>query len=54
MVDQKPDAKTLLAGVLSLLLGVAVTLVLVLTPVFAVAHVWGSVTKHRSVREPIS
>jgi Patatin-like phospholipase len=36
-----PDAKTLLAGVLSLLLGVAVTLVLVLTPVFAVAHVWG-------------
>jgi len=36
-----PDAKTLLAGVLTLLLGVAVTLVLVLAPVFAVAHVWG-------------
>lgn len=36
-----PDAKTLLAGVLSLLLGVAATLVLVLTPVFALAHVWG-------------
>jgi hypothetical protein len=36
-----PDAKTLLAGVLTLLLGVAVTLLLVLTPVFAVAHVWG-------------
>ena len=36
-----PDAKTLLAGVLSLLFGVAVTLVLVLTPLFAAAHVWG-------------
>jgi hypothetical protein len=36
-----PDAKTLLAGVLSLLFGVMVTLVLFLTPVFAVAHVWG-------------
>jgi hypothetical protein len=36
-----PDAKTLLAGVLSLLLGVAVTLAVVLAPVFAAAHVWG-------------
>ena len=36
-----PDAKTLLAGVLSLLLGVTLTLVLVLTPVFALAHAWG-------------
>ena len=36
-----PDAKTVLAGVLSLLFGVAVTLVLVLTPLFAAAHVWG-------------
>jgi hypothetical protein len=36
-----PDAKTVLAGMLSLLFGVAVTLVLVLTPVFAVAHAWG-------------
>ena len=40
-----PDAKTLLAGVLSLLFGVAVTLVLVLTPVFAVAHAWGWVLR---------
>jgi hypothetical protein len=40
-----PDAKTMLAGVLSLLFGVAVTLVLVLTPVFAVAHVWGWVLR---------
>jgi hypothetical protein len=40
-----PDAKTLLAGVMSLLFGVAVTLVLVLTPVFAVAHVWGWVLR---------
>src|ERR1700722_20573751 len=36
-----PDAKTVLAGALSLLFGVAVTLVLVLTPLFAAAHVWG-------------
>jgi len=40
-----PDAKTLLAGVLSLLLGVTVTLVLALTPVFAVAHAWGWVLR---------
>ena len=40
-----PDAKTVLAGVLSLLFGVAVTLVLVLTPLFAVAHVWGWVLR---------
>jgi hypothetical protein len=36
-----PDAKTLLAGALSLLLGVTLTLLLFLTPVFAVGHVWG-------------
>ena len=40
-----PDAKTLLAGVLSLLFGAAVTLVLVLAPVFAVAHAWGWVLR---------
>jgi hypothetical protein len=40
-----PDAKTMLAGVLSLLFGVAVTLVLVLTPLFVVAHVWGWVLR---------
>ena len=44
-----PDAKTLLAGVLSLLFGVAVTLVLVLTPVFVVAHVWGWVLRSQAV-----
>ena len=43
-----PDAKTLLAGVLSLLFGVAVTLVLVLTPVFVVAHVWGWVLRSQA------
>jgi hypothetical protein len=36
-----PDAKTVLAGALSLLLGITVTLLLVLAPVFAVAHAWG-------------
>lgn len=36
-----PDAKTLLAGVLSLLFGVATTLLLFLTPLFAVSHAWG-------------
>jgi hypothetical protein len=44
-----PDAKTLLAGVLSLVFGVAVTLVLVLVPVFAVAHAWGWVLRSRRV-----
>jgi hypothetical protein len=44
-----PDAKTMLAGVLSLLFGVAATLVLVLTPVFAAAHVWGWVLRSRGV-----
>jgi hypothetical protein len=44
-----PDAKTLLAGVLSLLFGVAVTLVLFLAPVFAVAHAWGWVLRSRRV-----
>ena len=44
-----PDAKTLLAGVLSLLFGVAVTLVLVLTPVFAVARAWGWLLRSQGV-----
>jgi hypothetical protein len=47
-----PDAKTLLAGVLSLLFGAAVTLVLVLTPVFAVAHAWGWLLRSRRVLTP--
>jgi hypothetical protein len=44
-----PDAKTLLAGVLSLIFGVAVTLVLVLTPLFAAAHAWGWLLRSRRV-----
>jgi len=44
-----PDAKTLLAGVMSLLFGVVTTLVLVLTPVFVVAHAWGWVLRSRRV-----
>src|SRR5262249_18355140 len=44
-----PDAKTLLAGVLSLLLGVAVTLVVVLTPVFVAAHIWGWLLRWQGV-----
>ncbi|HUN32762.1 MAG TPA: hypothetical protein VMU95_12185 [Trebonia sp.] len=36
-----PDTRTLLAGALWLLLGVTITLLLFLTPVFAVAHAWG-------------
>lgn len=44
-----PDAKTLLAGVYSLLFGVAVTLVLVLAPVFAAAHAWGWLLRSQKV-----
>jgi hypothetical protein len=47
-----PDAKTLLAGVLSLLFGVAVTLAVVLTPVFAVAHAWGWLLRSQGVLTP--
>ena len=36
-----PDAKTVLVGALSLLLGVAVTFTLVMAPVYALSHVWG-------------
>jgi hypothetical protein len=36
-----PDAKTALVGVLSLLLGVAVTFTLVMAPVYALSHAWG-------------
>jgi hypothetical protein len=47
-----PDAKTMLAGVLTLLFGVAVTLLLVLTPLFAVAHAWGWVLRSHGVLVP--
>ncbi len=36
-----PDAKTVLVGTLSLLLGVVVTFTLVMAPVYALSHVWG-------------
>ena len=36
-----PDAKTVLAGALSLLLGVLVTFTLVMAPVYALSHAWG-------------
>src|SRR6202012_6305969 len=36
-----PDAKTVLVGALSLLLGVVVTFTLVMAPVYALSHVWG-------------
>ncbi|HEX6518916.1 MAG TPA: hypothetical protein VF070_02730 [Streptosporangiaceae bacterium] len=44
-----PDAKTLLAGVLSLLFGVAATLLLFLTPLFAVSHAWGWLLRSQGV-----
>jgi hypothetical protein len=44
-----PDAKTLLAGVLSLLFGVATTLLLFLTPLFAVSHAWGWLLRSQGV-----
>src|SRR6185295_13211400 len=36
-----PNAATVLAGVLSLLLGAMVTFVVVLAPLYALAHAWG-------------
>jgi hypothetical protein len=47
--DLAPDDTIGLAGALALLFGVAVTLVLVLAPVFAVAHVWGWVLRAQGV-----
>jgi hypothetical protein len=44
-----PDAKTLLAGVLSLLFGVATTFLLFLTPLFAVSHAWGWLLRSQGV-----
>lgn len=44
-----PDAKTLLAGVLTLIFGVVATLVLFLTPLFAASHVWGWVLRSQNV-----
>lgn len=47
-----PDAKTVLVGVLSQLLGVVVTAVLVLAPLFAFAHAWGWLLRWRRVLCP--
>ena len=44
-----PDAKTVLVGILSLLLGVAVTFTLVLAPVYALSHLWGWLLRSQSV-----
>jgi hypothetical protein len=44
-----PDAKTVLVGALSLLLGVAVTFTLVMAPVYALSHVWGWLLRSQSI-----
>ena len=44
-----PDAKTMLVAVLSLLLGAAVTCVLVLAPLYAFAHAWGWLLREQGV-----
>lgn len=47
-----PNGATVLAGVLSLLLGAAVTFVLVLAPVYALAHAWGWLLRWQGVAAP--
>src|SRR6202161_4204634 len=44
-----PDAKTVLVGALSLLLGVAVTFTLVMAPVYALSHVWGWLLRNQGI-----
>jgi hypothetical protein len=44
-----PDAKTMLVAVLSLLLGAAVTCLLVLAPLYAFGHAWGWLLHERGV-----
>ena len=44
-----PDAKTVLVGVLSLLLGVTVTFTLVMAPVYALSHAWGWLLRAQGV-----
>jgi hypothetical protein len=44
-----PDAKTVLVGLLSLLLGVAVTFTLVMAPVYALSHAWGWLLRSQGV-----
>ncbi|HEY5987273.1 MAG TPA: hypothetical protein VIV12_13000, partial [Streptosporangiaceae bacterium] len=47
-----PDAAVIVTGVMSLLLGAAVTFVLVLAPLYAVAHAWGWLLRWQSVLAP--
>ncbi|HEX4256158.1 MAG TPA: hypothetical protein VH089_13775 [Streptosporangiaceae bacterium] len=44
-----PDAKTVLVGLLSLLLGVVVTFALVMAPVYALSHAWGWLLRSQGV-----
>jgi hypothetical protein len=48
-----PNGATVLAGVLSLLLGAVVTFILVLAPVYAVAHAWGWLLRWRGAAVPV-
>ena len=47
-----PDGSTVLVGALSLLLGVIVTFVLTLAPVYALAHAWGWLLRWHGVAVP--
>ena len=47
-----PTAGTVLVGVLSLLVGVAVTFIFVSAPLFAVAHAWGWLVRSQQVLCP--
>ena len=47
-----PDGATVLVGALSLLLGVIVTFVLALAPVYALAHAWGWLLRWQGVAVP--
>ncbi len=47
-----PDGATVLVGALSLLLGVIVTFVLTLAPVYALAHAWGWLLRWQGVAVP--
>ncbi len=47
-----PNGATVLVGVLSLLLGAVVTFVLVLAPVYALAHAWGWLLRWQGVAVP--
>ena len=47
-----PNAATVLVGVLSLLLGAMVTFIVVLAPLYAVAHAWGWLLRWQEVLVP--